>query len=73
VVSAGWKAECPLGLGLHLARAEREEFARQIRDKDTLLKEVQHRVKNNLQLVVALIRLESPTSGITSVKSRLPS
>ena len=41
------------------ARAEREEFARQIRDKDMLLKEVQHRVKNNLQLVVALIRLEA--------------
>jgi PAS domain S-box-containing protein len=41
------------------ARTEREEFARQIRDKDMLLKEVQHRVKNNLQLVVALIRLES--------------
>lgn len=41
------------------ARAEREEFARQIRDKDTLLKEVQHRVKNNLQLIVALVRLEA--------------
>jgi PAS domain S-box-containing protein len=41
------------------ARVEREEFARQIRDKDTLLKEVQHRVRNNLQLVVALIRLEA--------------
>jgi PAS domain S-box-containing protein len=41
------------------AHAEREEFARQIRDKDILLKEVQHRVKNNLQLVVALIRLEA--------------
>jgi PAS domain S-box-containing protein len=41
------------------ARAEREEFARQIRDKDVLLKELQHRVKNNLQLVVALIRLEA--------------
>ena len=40
-------------------RAEREEFARQIRDKDVLLKELQHRVKNNLQLVVALIRLEA--------------
>ena len=40
-------------------RAEREEFARQIRDKDTLLREVQHRVKNNLQLIVALIRLEA--------------
>jgi len=41
------------------ARAEREEYTRQIRDKDVLLKELQHRVKNNLQLVVALIRLEA--------------
>ena len=45
------------------ARAEREEYARQIRDKDTLLREVQHRVKNNLQLVVALIRLEARNEG----------
>jgi PAS domain S-box-containing protein len=41
------------------ARAEREEFIRQLRDRDMLLREVQHRVKNNLQLVVALIRLEA--------------
>ena len=41
------------------ARAEREELARQIRDKDFLLREVQHRVKNNLQLVISLIRLEA--------------
>ena len=40
-------------------RAEREEYARQIRDRDLLLKELQHRVKNNLQLIVALIRLEA--------------
>ena len=40
-------------------RAQREEFARQIRDKDILLKELQHRVKNNLQLITALIRLEA--------------
>ncbi len=41
------------------ARKERDDFIRQLRDKDMLLKEVQHRVKNNLQLVVALIRLEA--------------
>jgi PAS domain S-box-containing protein len=40
-------------------RAQRDEFARQIRDKDVMLKEIQHRVKNNLQLVAALIRLEA--------------
>jgi PAS domain S-box-containing protein len=41
------------------ARKEREEFIRELRDKDMLLKELQHRVRNNLQLVVALIRLEA--------------
>ena len=40
-------------------KAQRDEFARQLRDKDTLLKELQHRVKNNLQLVTALIRLDA--------------
>jgi PAS domain S-box-containing protein len=40
-------------------RSQREEFQRRIRDKDLLLREIQHRVKNNLQLIVALIRLEA--------------
>ena len=40
-------------------RSQREEFQRTIRDKDLLLREIQHRVKNNLQLIVALIRLEA--------------
>lgn len=40
-------------------RFQREAFEQEIRDKDLLLKELQHRVKNNLQLITALIRLEA--------------
>jgi PAS domain S-box-containing protein len=40
-------------------RSQRDEFESKIRDKDLLLKELQHRVKNNLQLITALIRLEA--------------
>ena len=42
-------------------RAQRDDYERQIRDKDMLLRELQHRVKNNLQLITALIRLEART------------
>jgi two-component sensor histidine kinase len=49
-------------------RSQREEFQRQIRDKDLLLREIQHRVKNNLQLIIALIRLEART-GRDGVKT----
>ena len=41
------------------ARSQRDEFAKQLRDKEILLLELQHRVKNNLQLVTAMIRLEA--------------
>jgi len=40
-------------------QAQREEFEQKIREKDTLLQEVQHRVKNNLQMITALIRIET--------------
>jgi PAS domain S-box-containing protein len=39
--------------------AAREQLEHQLRDKDTALKELQHRVKNNLQIITALIRLEA--------------
>jgi PAS domain S-box-containing protein len=39
--------------------AQRQEFEQQIRDKDALLLEFQHRVKNNLQMITALIRVEA--------------
>lgn len=40
-------------------KTQREDFERRIRDKDMLLRELQHRVKNNLQLIIALIRFEA--------------
>jgi PAS domain S-box-containing protein len=41
-------------------RQERQdELEQQIRDRDVLLREIQHRVKNNLQMITALIRIES--------------
>lgn len=38
---------------------ERGDLEQRILEKDTLLRELQHRVKNNLQMITALIRLES--------------
>lgn len=40
-------------------RQQREELEQQLRERDTLLLEVQHRVKNNLQMVTALMRIEA--------------
>ena len=36
-----------------------EQDAQLLRDKDVLLRELQHRVKNNLQMITALIRMEA--------------
>jgi two-component sensor histidine kinase len=36
-----------------------EELSKQIQERDVQLRELQHRVKNNLQMITALIRLEA--------------
>jgi two-component sensor histidine kinase len=56
-------------------RAQIEQFENQIRDRDMLMRELQHRVKNNLQLVTALVRLEarSAVEGESVALARLAS
>jgi PAS domain-containing protein len=44
-------------VGAH--KQDQTEFEQKLREKDTLLREVQHRVKNNLQMITALMRLEA--------------
>lgn len=49
---------------------ERQAFAKKIEEKDTLLKELQHRVKNNLQMITGLIRLEARNiSGFSTTEA----
>ncbi len=46
------------GTGNDLSKGD-DETDQRLRDKDALLLELQHRVKNNLQMITALIRLEA--------------
>ena len=43
----------------HGETADGRSGEERVREKDTLLRELQHRVKNNLQMITALIRLET--------------
>lgn len=45
-------------VGLH-KQEEKDELEKRLREKDALLREVQHRVKNNLQMIAALMRIEA--------------
>jgi PAS domain S-box-containing protein len=49
---------------------QREELEKMLRDKDTLLREIQHRVKNNLQMITTLIRLEARNVPVGTTASQ---
>jgi two-component sensor histidine kinase len=54
--------------------APRDELSKLVEEKDLQLRELQHRVKNNLQMITALIRLEAknqPSDGTADRFSKL--
>ena len=46
------------------------EYEERLREKDTLLRELQHRVKNNLQMITALIRMEARNTSPETSRDR---
>jgi PAS domain S-box-containing protein len=45
-----------------------QAIEKRIQEKDTLLRELQHRVKNNLQMITALIRMETRNAAVSDGK-----
>lgn len=48
---------------LNAAREEQEQLSRALADRDVLLREVNHRVKNSLQMVSAILTMQSVQAG----------